>query len=137
MKFNKFKLLFEDLMSNVNNVMQDSMVTYELFDNIINKNIAAALNLSEEELAQDYGKFTAQIADKDLILSTLYHGFHTPENEKEAEELANKVVVLNLAETNLSEEDYLFLQHESDLAQKILNDLQANGYAELIDVYIV
>lgn len=59
MKFNKFKLVFEDLMSNVNNIMQDSMVTYELFDNIINKNIAEALNLSEEELTQEYGKFTA------------------------------------------------------------------------------
>ena len=136
MKFNKFKLVFEDLMSNVNNIMQDSMVTYELFDNIINKNIAEALNLSEEELTQEYGKFTAQIADKDLILSTIYHGFHTPENEKEAEELANKIVVLNLAETNLPDEDYLFLQHESDLAENILKELQDNGYNELIEVYI-
>ena len=136
MKFNKFKLVFEDLMSNINNVMQDSMVTYELVNDIVNRNIATALNISEEELAQDYGKFTAQIADKEAILTTLYHGFHTPENEKEAEELANKIVIINLAETSLDDEDYLFLQHESDVAEKILTDLQANGYNELIDVYI-
>jgi hypothetical protein len=111
MKTNKFNLVFEDLMANVNNVMKDSMVSYELFDNIINKNIAAALKISEEELQNEYGKFTAEIADKDTILSTLYHGWHNPENEKEAEELAGKVVILNLAESALSEEDYLFLQH--------------------------
>jgi hypothetical protein len=59
MKTNKFNILFENLMSNINTVMQDSMITYELFDNIINKNIAEALNLTEEELQNEYGKFTA------------------------------------------------------------------------------
>ena len=136
MKTNKFNILFENLMSNINTAMQDSMVTYELFADIINKNIAAALNISEEELQNEYGKFTAEIADKDVILSTLYHGWNNPENEKEAEELANKVVILNLAESSLSEEDYLFLQHESDLAENILKELQDNGYNELIEVYI-
>ena len=136
MKTNKFNILFENLMSNINTAMQDSMVTYELFADIINKNIAAALNISEEELQNEYGKFTAEIADKDAILSTLYHGWNNPENEKEAEELANKVVILNLAESSLSEEDYLFLQHESDLAENILKELQDNGYNELIEVYI-
>jgi hypothetical protein len=44
MNKNKFDLIFEDIMQD----LSGTMIEYELFENIVNRNIATALNISLE-----------------------------------------------------------------------------------------
>lgn len=113
------------------------MVEYELFENIVNRNIATALNISFEQLIETYGGFNSYIPDSTSeIMSVLYHGWHNQQYEKEAEQLVNKVVIVDLEESTLDEEDYLYLQHESNLADMLLKDLHEHGYTEIEQVYL-
>ena len=132
MKSTKFDLLFENIME----ILKDSEVSYTPLAEIILPIIAEYIGLSETEIKESGWGIDAYIAEDTDIISFVNDGFSNEVTRQEANELAGKLVCIDLEGLPMDYDTYQELIESTDLYNKILTNIQKNGYPEIIDIHM-
>ena len=133
MKKDKFTLLFEDIMD----ALHDAEVDYTIFNDyaydIVKNEILKTLNITEEEF-QSYGDFSVEVADESDIIDHYSAGLHTPENDEEAEQLKDKVILINFESFAVDDDKLNLLVDNMDFIGNILVELNKYNNNQFEDI---
>lgn len=120
----KINEVYQELL---NDELKEAEVKYTLFADqaaeLVKTEIKDFLNLTDEEFDK-LGDITVEVADTPgKIISTVFHGFHTPENEAEATELINSVILINLETFYIDEDEFFKVTEDEELHERLLKKL--------------
>jgi hypothetical protein len=117
-------------------ILKDSEVSYTPLAEIILPIIAEYIGLSETEIKESGWGIDAYIAEDTDIISFVNDGFSNEVTRQEANELAGKLVCIDLEGLPMDYDTYQELIESTDLYNKILTNIQKNGYPEIIDIHM-
>ena len=132
MKKSKFDLLFENIIE----TLSDAEVSYTPVNQLVLSIIAKKIGMPVEEIIENNWSIETYVADESDIISFVNDGFKNDLTQKEATELAGKLLIIDLEGLPLDTDTYNELIEDNELYEEILNAVKANGEREIINLYI-
>lgn len=132
MKTSKFNLLFEDIMS----VLQNAEVTYKTLHDTVLDVIAKYIGMTADEILEQNWDIDTYIASEDDIISFVNDGFSNEVTRAEAQEKAGKLLIVDLERLPLDEDTYNEIIESKRLYKKILSAVKSNCCPEIEEFFM-